>query len=159
MGMFWELAGSFADGFIKGVVHGQTTRHPAEPLCGQLGWSVDERDGNVIRLHFRDPVCGVRKVIVRADDASRVQFVVASAASMRTVPNPVSEYLLTRNMELPFGGWSLTRNGDGDALFALIFLCLSADGLTAPQFKAICETLTGEARDFDAKMKGSGLLS
>ena len=81
---------SFLKDIVKGFANGlqDGARTPAPPgrqergridgLCRALGWSVDERDGDTVKLHFNDPLAGVRKVYIDKGDEPLVLFNVFS---------------------------------------------------------------------------------
>ena len=65
MSLFDDLAGLFINSAgsqhtpTDEYYHGEKGR--IDRLCRQLGWSVNERDGESIRLHFNDPLIGMRR--------------------------------------------------------------------------------------------------
>jgi hypothetical protein len=168
MGLFRDVAEGFANGFLSATVdslraghpQGQFSRGPApvERLCQELGWSVDEREGEVILLHFRDPAVGVRKIAITGGDRM-MTFRVWSAATMsaRQLPGEIMGHLLVRNWELALCAWHLFDAGNGNAAFALASNMLVA-GMDGAVFKHVCETMVKEANAFDVKMKAAGLL-
>ena len=168
MGLFSDMAEGFANGFMSatvdslraGLPQGQSSKGPAlvERLCRELGWPVDERQGDAILLHFNDPVVGVRKVAITCGD-KLMSFRVWSVASMsaRQIPGEIMGHLLVRNWELALSAWHLFDAGNGNAAFALASNTLVA-GMDAAMFKYACETMVKEANAFDVKMKAAGLL-
>jgi hypothetical protein len=168
MGLLKDLAEGFANGFLSATVDGLRAGRPqgqfqngpalAERFCRELGWSVDEREGDVVLLHFNDPVIGRRKVAITGGD-TLLTFRVWSAATMsaRQIPGEIMGHLLVRNWELALSAWHMFDAGNGNAAFALASNMLVA-GLDAPVFKHVCETMVREANAFDVKMKAAGLL-
>jgi hypothetical protein len=168
MGLFKDMAEGFANGFMSATVDGLRAAHPqnqvhrgpapVERFCQELGWSIDEREGEVILLHFNDPVVGRRKVAITGGDRT-MTFRVWSAATMtaRQIPVEIMGHLLVRNWELSLCAWHLLDAGNGNAAFALASNML-VGGMDAEVFKHICETMVREANAFDVKMKAAGLL-
>ena len=74
MRLFKDMAEGFANGFMSATVDSLRAGHPlgqsstgpslVERFCRELGWTVDERQGDAILLHFNDPIVGVRKVAI-----------------------------------------------------------------------------------------------
>ncbi len=163
MGLFSDMAEGFFDGFLRSVAEnglprlGGQARGRIDRLCGELGWAVDERGDDFVRLHFRDATGGLRVVSVCQGDGALVRFIASSNASLRSVPPRLAEYLVTRHADLPFGAWTVTRQNDA-AAFALVYNALGG-GLTADTFKAVCEALVREAVDFDGRLRGAGLVT
>jgi hypothetical protein len=168
MGLFKDMAESFANGFVSatvdslraGLPQSQFSKGPTlvERFCQELGWPVDERQGEALLLHFNDPVVGVRKIAITVRNRL-MSFRVWSPASMsaRQIPGEVMGHLLLRNSELAVIAWQVFDAGNGNAAFALASNMLMA-GMDAPVFKYVCETMVKEANDFDVKMKAAGLL-
>jgi hypothetical protein len=168
MGLFKDMAEGFANGFLSATVDSLRAGYPqnqspnapalAERFCRELGWAVDEREGDAILLHFKDPLIGVRKVAITGGD-KLMAFRVWSAATMsaRQIPAEIMGHLLVRNWELALSAWHLFDAGNGNAAFALASNILLA-GMDAVVFKHVCETMVKEANAFDVKMKAGGLL-
>jgi hypothetical protein len=129
-----------------------------ERFCRELGWPVDERQGDAILLHFDDPVVGVRKIAITCG-GRLMSLRVWSAASMsaRQIPGEIMGYLLLRNWELALAAWHVLDAGNGNAAFAMASNMLMA-GMDAAVFKYACETMVNEANAFDTKMQAAGLL-
>lgn len=130
-----------------------------ERLCQELGWSIDERNGEGGVLYFNDPEIGVRKVLVTV--GAKVMLISTFSGAVvpaSRLPVEVMGYLLTRNTQLAAAAWqaSVMDNG-GNVKFALAYCALIA-GLDAAAFKVICEMMVKEAHEFDVKMKAAGLL-
>ena len=170
MNLFGKIVESFASGFMSaveskqarvlGAGNGTQERGRIDRLCRELGWALDERDGDTIRLHFNDPVAGVRKVFISSGDSSLVRFSVFSYAILpeAKVPQEVFGYLLLRNREVPFGGWQMIPPDDDDeVLFNLKYVAIGG-GLTAAAFNAVCDSMVTEAIEFDDKMRSAGFL-
>jgi len=168
MGLFRDVAEGFANGFMSatvdslraGLPQGQSSMGPylVERFCRELGWPVDERQGDAILLHFNDPVGGVRKIAITCGD-KLMSLRVWSASTMiaRQIPGEIMGYLLLRNWELALSAWHVFDAGNGNAAFALASNLLMA-GMDAPVFKYACETMVKEANAFDVKMRAAGLL-
>src|SRR5262249_3245704 len=69
-------------------------------LCRERGWSVNEREGIVIQLHFNNPAGGIRKVRIAGGDDCVVTFSAHSFGVIpaQKVPAQVLAYLLRRNI-------------------------------------------------------------
>lgn len=158
MGFFVELADGIANGF-RASASQDHERGRIERFCRELGWAVDEREGDVIRLHFKDSVAGTRKVFVTGGDSPVVLLAAYSFAILPAarVPAEVTSYLLARNVEIPFGSWQGDRDDDDDVVFGVRYVAIGR-GLTAESFKFICEGLVREAMAFDERMCRAGLL-
>jgi hypothetical protein len=168
MGLFKDMAEGLANGFVSATVDSLRAGRPqsqcsigpalAERFCQEIGWSVDERRGDAILLHFNDPVVGVRKVAITGGD-KLMSLRVWSAASMsaRQIPGEIMGHLLLRNCELALSAWHVFDAGNGNAAFALASNMLMG-GMDARVFKYVCETMVKEANAFDVKMKAAGLL-
>lgn len=159
---------SIFEGFAEGAVtaaayHAQTRqtseRNRIERLCSELGWSVDERNGKNILLHFNDPVVGVRKVRIVDGDDDVVLFTSMSRASIpaNQLPPDALAYLLCRNIASScIGMWGMLIE-DHIVSFHVMYSALG-DGLDAPTLKYICQSLASEAADLDDKLRAEGLL-
>ena len=169
MGIWRDLFEGFTDGVITATVYQAQTRSYSngacergriERLCRELGWAVDERDGNDILLHFSNSGGGIRKVRIAAGDEELVLF---SAFSFALIPaanvsTDLMGYLLTRNFSGgAVGAWGVYVADDANVLFLNTYQALGA-GLDAPALKFICESLVKEAAAFDGKLRESGLL-
>lgn len=130
-----------------------------ERLCQELGWSIDERNGEGVGLYFNDPTIGVRKVLVT--EGAKVMLISTFSGAVvppSRVPAEVLGYLLTRNTQLAAAAWQASvMDNDGQVKFALAYYAL-IEGLNAAAFKIICEAMVKEAHEFDVKMKAAGLL-
>lgn len=159
----------FFDGFVEGIVTGAAKhamngrsgeRGRIERLCYELGWPVDEQEGNVIRLHFNGSDGEVRKVRISGGDKSLVGFSAHSDAVLSADPIPpdILGYLLRRNLDdSGMGMWGIMVDDDDDVTFLIYYMALG-DGLNAEALKYICESLSSEASDFDDKLRRAGLL-
>lgn len=126
----------------------------ADRFCRELNWSVDERDGDTIRLRFKNPDGGFRKVMI-TEYARGMIFSVCSHHIIQAgaIPPDFLAYLLTRNLiaDIGFGMWGM-QPGDRDMIsFHLSYIAL-AGGLDAATFRDICQSLCEEALDFDRKV-------
>src|SRR5690348_7368649 len=92
-------------------------------LCREVGWKVDERAGEVVRLHFKDPLGLVRKVSIVPMKSNHLMSLGYSCAYTPEdeAPEGLPEHLLSRNREVVFGGWHMRVDDDGDALFGLTY--------------------------------------
>ena len=160
------LLSSMIEGFTNGYAQARGSRGSSgeEPgridrLCRELGWSIDEREGETVKLFFKDPLVGRRIVMIHSGDDVLVLFVVYSHAFVpaEKVPNSVAWHLLGRNNVVAMGKWSADEAKDGDAVFALTYTALG-EGLTAAALKYICQKMLGEAGEFDQKMQAAGML-
>jgi hypothetical protein len=158
MSFFAELTTGIIEG-IRGGLSEERERGRIERLCRELGWSVDEQDGQKIALHFKDPLAGIRKVYISHGDEELVLLAVYSFAILpaSSVPPEVCSHLLSRNSELSLGAWQAARDRDGDVLFNLRYVA-SGRGLYAALLKYACEGLVREAASFDQRMSQAGLL-
>jgi len=157
----------FVEGVAKGFVSGVSERPDVpsssavvEACCRELGWSIDERLAvDKIGLHFKDPLLGIRKVIVNAGcPEAMVAFTVFSAAALppTQVPADVLGYLLERNSEL-LVAWQIFVKEDGNLAFAVDHYAFAA-GLRSEFFKTLCGALVREVQEFDDRMHKAGLL-
>jgi hypothetical protein len=170
MSMWREIFEGFTDGFLTAAAHqlrslphtnGNAHAHGRiDRLCRELGWTVDERDGRTVRLHFSGRNGGTRKVSVVDGDETIVTFVSHSDAvipAARVAPD-VMAYLLRRNLnESGIGNWAMHVDDEDKVMFALIYQPLGG-GIDAQAFKYICESLVNEVADFDGKMRSARLL-
>jgi hypothetical protein len=167
MNFIRDFFGGVVDGLVNGAANharsgnGRSSDHGRiERLCRELGWPVDEREGNVIRLHFKASDGEMRKVRITNGDKSLVGFFVPSDAVLpvESVPADLLAYLLRRNLDDGgMGMWGIMVNEDDDVTFLNYYMALG-DGLDAEALKYICESLTSEAADFDDKLRQAGLL-
>ncbi len=173
MGSLRDWMGSMAGEAVRAAVsgngfthtnghgHGGSGRSRVEALCSEIGWSIDERIGNDgIVLHFRDPIIRVRKIIVSCGSGGEligISTLSEAALDAGRLPPAATAYLLHRNAELMFPAWQMGVGRDENVRFTLAY-CAMAQGLSAGFFKTLCETMVGEARAFDEKMRESGLL-
>jgi hypothetical protein len=149
-------------GFIEGFVNGfarAATRGRIERLCSELGWEIDERDGDRISLNFKCPVVGTRSVNIAGGDDPLVLFAVYSLTifDSRRVPDKAMSFALWQSSESAMGKWQVTLADDDKLLFVLSYTALGA-GLDAAALKYICSKMAGAASDFDAKMQREGYL-
>lgn len=146
---------------MRALQNGNDSAHGRiDRLCGDLGWPVDERDGNTIRLHFTGRNGGIRKVSVMDGDEPIVTLMSSSEAviSASRVPPDVMAYLLRRNLNgSGIGNWAMQLDDEDDVMFALIYQPLG-EGLCPESFKFICESLVKEVADFDHKLREARLL-
>jgi hypothetical protein len=163
MGMLGNVFEAFINATASAVAKSLLPQAQApghiERLCQELGWSIDERNGERVILYFNDPTLGVRKVLVT--EGAKVMLISTFSGAVvpaSRLPVEVLGYLLTRNTQLAGAAWqaSVMDNG-GNVKFALAYCGLIA-GLDATAFKVICEAMVKEAHEFDVKMKAAGLL-
>ena len=154
MSLFKEFVEGVTSGIVSAASESSSSSDVVETCCQGLGWSVDERLGaEDVRLHFKDPLIGIRKVVVLGGDQDgAVTFCVGSAVDLplQEVPVVALAYLLERNRE-PFVRWQMNRGGDGKVSFALCY-SVPAPGLNPSMFKTVCETMVQEAHEFDGLM-------
>lgn len=150
----------FADAMvgIANAVNAMNGRGRIERLCQQLGWPVDEREGDRIKLYFKDPVTGKRPVYIRNGDEPLVRFSAYSVTEIPVgqFPDQVLGHMLLQNCQRSLAKWQFLNN-DGVAALGVSYVALG-DGLTAAAMKVICEELVDEVADFDGRMKKAGLL-
>jgi hypothetical protein len=170
MSVWRELVEGFTEGFFTAAAH-QARALPyrngavqapgrIDRLCRELGWTVDEREGSVIQLHFNDPAGGIRKVRIADGDHCVVTFSAHSLAfiSPKKVTGELLAYLLHRNIKgSGLGMWGTYIFEQKTVSFHLVYQALG-DGLDAEALKYICQSLVVEAVDFDGKMRQEGLL-
>lgn len=159
-GMARGIFGAAADRFNGASCNGHgRDRGRIERYCRELGWSVDEREGNMIKLHFKDEMIGIRKVVIHGGDNAFVGFVVVSHAILpkENVPPEVAGYLLLRNAQITFGKWQLMITDEDEAVFVLQYDALG-QGLSAPVMQHICKNMIPEVAEFDRRMQRAGLL-
>lgn len=170
MSIWREIADGFTDGFLtaaarqvralphrNGIVHAHGR---IDRLCRELGWPLDEREGNVIHLHFNDPAGGIRKVRIADGDDCVVTFSAWSLAfvSPKNITGEMLAYLLRRNIcGSGLGMWGMYVDEGKTVSFHLVYQALG-EGLDAESLKYICQSLAIEAADFDGKMRQEGLL-
>ena len=159
----------FFGGFIEGIVGAPAARAGSgngsqrgriERLCHELGWSVDEREGNSIGLYFNSSDGEMRKVRISNGGKSIVGFYAHSDVILpaHRVPPNLPGYLLRRNLEdSGIGMWGISVDDDDEVTFHLCYMALG-EGLNAETLKYICESLANEAADFDGKLRDAGLI-
>lgn len=167
-----SLWNAFVDGLAAGVSaaariqepHGSSgtggrERGRIDRLCRSLGWTVDERNGDTVSLHFDHPELGRRSVRIVGGDDRLVLFAVYSHAfpPADRVPSAVLGYLLGRSGTASVGGWGAEVDADGDVVFRLNYRALG-DGLDAATLRFVCESMIPEVIAFDRKMQAAGLL-
>lgn len=130
-----------------------------DALCGELGWSIDERNGDTIMLNFRgDGVTELRHVlVVTCDDGDWFCFIANTRAEFppHAVPDGLMAALLYRNKE-SFGSWYATERR-GVIGFACHHSAHTA-GLDADTFKFICDRLLTEVGNVERELHRKGLL-
>jgi hypothetical protein len=157
--VFEAVVNATASAVAKSLLPQEEVPGRIERLCQELGWSIDERNGEGVVLYFNDPAIGVRKVLVT--EGAKVMLISTFSAAVipaSRVPIEVIGYLLTRNTQLAAAAWqaAIMDNG-GNVKFALAY-CALVEGLDTAAFKVICETMVNEAHEFDVKMRAAGLL-
>ena len=143
---------------VVGLVRAVSGKGRIERLCSELGWSIDERNGDAFGLCFNCPVIGRRMVYVGNGDEALVMFVVNSHALLdaRRLSGDVSNAALYQNSKSQFGKWE-PRIGDDGLRFILTYTAIG-DGLTPQLFKCICEDMIKHASKFDKYMRDEGWL-
>ena len=119
MSLWRELCKGFTEGFITVVTHtqfssGRQSSGRIEQLCRDLAWTVNERNGNVVHLHFGNPPGRVRKVCIVEGDEWLVTFCANTYLPVpsRNVPGEVLAYLLRRNLTGDsLGRWGMQNRG------------------------------------------------
>ena len=157
MGLLSKCVRRIARG-MRPAVSGESVRHASEVVedcCRQLGWSIDERiDAREVRLHFKDPVIGIRRVIVTVSEDDRAMsittFSSAGCIRARQLPGAVLAYLVERNSKM-IVSWQMFLRIDGQAMLALNYYT-HASGMNPAVFRNTCETMVQEAQAVDAKL-------
>lgn len=165
-----SMMGDFFGGFVEGLVSGAANpirnvpgngrrRGRIESLAQELGWSVDERDGSAVKLHFRAADGEVRKVRISNGDEAVVGFYAHSNAVLpaRDVSPRLLVHLLECNLGDCIGMWGIAVDDENDVTFHLCYMALG-DGLDAATLQYICESLSSEASALDDKLRAAGLL-
>lgn len=149
----------FFEGLVEGFVRGVNGHGRIERLCSELGWGIDERNGDKITLDFNCPVVGTRPIFIRGGDEPLVLFAAYSLTifDSRSVPDMAMSFALWQSGESPMGKWQISLSDDNQAFFILTYNALGA-GLDAAALKYICSKMGKTASDFDAKMKREGHL-
>jgi hypothetical protein len=131
-----------------------------DALCQELGWCIDERDGDTVMLNFQgDSVSPMRHVlVVTCDDGDWFCFIANTRAEYpeHAVPNGLMSSLLHRNKE-SFGSWYATERRHGLIGFACHHSAHAA-GLDADTFKYICNRLLSEVGNVERELHRKGLL-
>jgi hypothetical protein len=163
MNLFKDFVEGVASGFVSAVAErspGNSACDVVTACCRQLGWSIDEHlNANQIQLHFKDPLIGIRKVLVSVGDhGTLVGFQVSSAATIPAakVQASILGYLLARNEDL-LSAWRMSVDDSDDVNFRLNYVAI-ASGLDHGIFRMLCESMVKEAYEFDAKLNAAGLL-
>jgi hypothetical protein len=113
----------------------------------------------MISLHFKDPLTGIRKVLISHGDESLVLLAAYSFAilSPNEAPHELGGHLLSRNSEMSLGAWQVSLNRNGELMFNVRYVACGG-GLTAGLLKFICDGLIRETAEFDRRMAKAGLL-
>jgi len=162
MRFFKDLFNGASNGAINSTFGGQpnTGLSHIENLCSQLGWGIDERFGaNGIGLNFKDPVVGIRQVVVSAGQSgalAALSVISAAQFSPSDLPDQLGNYLLIRNKTGVFHSWRLTES-EGKVGFTNSYYALMK-GLDASIFKVIIETLLKEVCEVDSGLRNKGLI-
>jgi len=141
---------------VVGLVKAVSRRGRIERLCAELGWSIDERDGDTLGFRFKCPASGQRMVYVGSGDEILVLMLVNSHVIFdpRRVPDEVSHFALFQNSKSLLGKWEPRITGDGMRL--MLGYTALGDGLTADLFQRICEDMVKTASTFDDQMRERG---
>jgi hypothetical protein len=158
MGSWTDMISDFAEGFVDSY----RSVGRIERLCRELGWSVDEREGNKIRLHFNIAGGGIRKISIVNGDECLITFLAHSSAVFAAddISPKLLAYMLCRNLEGgEIGAWGINidRNTRSLCSFHVIYRALG-DGLNAAALQYICKSLCEETGDFEDKLRQAGLL-
>src|SRR5487761_1286229 len=139
---------SFWSGFAQGLtqaLNGQESYGRIERCCEQLGWGIDERDGDTLGLNFKCPVTGRRTVYINSGNEPLVFFI---EPSLVVVPPQKSDdghfilgYALLSNNDTRLGKWQARFNKRQEVLLTLTYTALG-DGLSAAALKYICTTMS-----------------
>lgn len=65
MSLFSEFVHGVTKGLVSAACEESSASELVESCCQQLGWEIDERvSANDVRLHFKDPLVEIRKVVI-----------------------------------------------------------------------------------------------
>jgi hypothetical protein len=88
----------------------RTRRGRVEGICDSLGWSVDERHGETIGLHFRgDDVTPQRNVYVcESEGGTAITFAVPTRTEISEyeMPGDLMPAMMFRNDQVGLGAWA-----------------------------------------------------
>lgn len=142
-------------GFARAAGNGQL-----RGILATLGWSVDERQGDAIGLHFRgDRVTPQRTVYVyHADGGVAMTFVAATRTefSEYSLPDDLLPAMLFRNDQLGLGAWA-AKEVRGSVTLIFQYTAL-ATGVDADNFKLICHAMLKEVAEMESLFARKGLL-
>lgn len=148
---------SLTDAFV-GLVKAASAQGRIQRLCSELGWSIDERNGDNYGLEFSCPAGGKRMVYIGKGSSALPLFVVNSHVAFNTsdVPDEAFYFAFSGNRESPFGKWE-PRESEEEMRFILTYVALG-DGLTAELFKRICLDMVKHAGIFDENLRKRGMV-
>ena len=151
MGLFTNFARGFG---------GVTGNGQLDQLCREIGWGIDERNGDGIALYFKgDRVSSRRTVIVIHPNGDQLMSFICKCRAVfsdRTLPDELLPAILIRNDDLTIGGWVAKLDG-GTISLSLRYTALSA-GVDAASFSRICSLLIEEVAEVEANLHRNGLL-
>ncbi len=136
------------------------SRHSTiEECCDDIGWSIDERNGDTIGLYFNDKKFGPHRLKVsNCDGQVHTLYTLCNAAiPARKMPSELLAWLLVRNGEIAFGKWQMHVDDDDDCIFVLSYTAFGS-AFNGATFKHVCEKMIEEAHDLDAQLQKKGLL-
>jgi len=142
-----------------------TARNPAnaqlERLFRELGWGIDERDGDRYVMYFKgDSVRPRRDVsIMPGGNGAFYSFwtTLPKAFSPRSLPDDLPAALLLRNPKVHCGGWAAHLDDDGDVFFLLRYATPIA-GVDAAFVRHICTSMLEELAVVEHGLAKRGLL-
>jgi hypothetical protein len=149
---FWETVASVAATL--------TTNSRLDQLCRENGWSIDERHGNAIGLHFNgDRITPQRTVYVLSGRCDTImQFSCRSRAvfSGHDLPDELMAAMMVHNKNVSLGGWYADLE-ENTLTLVLEYMALGA-GVNATSFKGICSSMIEEVAQIEANLQRKGLL-
>jgi hypothetical protein len=129
-------------------------------LCRESGWSIDERSGKGIGLHFKgDHVTPQRTVYVFYEEGKPIMgfnCFCRAEYSDQNLPSDLMAALLVRNKSVTAGAWQANID-DGTLRFSLQHLTLAA-GVNAHLFRTFCTLMVEEVAQVEAIMRRKGML-
>lgn len=129
-------------------------------ICRELGWTIDERQGDGIALYFNgDRITPRRTVVVIYPEGEQIMFFACNCRGEFLGHNTSDELLgalLVHNDKVTIGGWAARIDGRTLTL-SLQYTALAA-GVDAASFKMICACMVKEVAEVEAHLQAKGLL-
>jgi hypothetical protein len=153
-------------GRVKGVnrmglfTSSRTRRGRVEGICDSLGWSVDERHGDTIGLHFRgDEVTPKRAVYVcESEGGTAITFAVPTRTEISEyqMPDDLMPAMMFRNDQVGLGAWA-AKEVRGTVTLILQYVAFAA-GVDSTSFQTIINLMLREVAEVEATLERRGLL-